>query len=47
MLSSPAATASKGQRSPPGRQRTVAKPGTTWYSRARVNLINCATSGQR
>jgi hypothetical protein len=47
MLSSPAATASKGQRSRPGRQRTVAKPGTTWYSRARVNLINSATSEQR
>ncbi len=36
MLSSPAATGSKGQRSRPGRQRTVAKPGTIWYSRART-----------
>jgi hypothetical protein len=43
MLSSPAATGSKGQRSRPGRQRTGAKPGTVWYSRARVNLINSAS----
>jgi hypothetical protein len=47
MLSSPAATGSKGQRSRPGRQRTIAKPGTIWYPRARENLINSATSEQR
>jgi hypothetical protein len=40
MLSSPAASGSKAQRSRPGRQRTIAKPGTIWYSRARARGPN-------
>jgi hypothetical protein len=44
MLSSPAATGSKGQRSRPGRQRTGAKPGTIWYSRAREPINSASLS---
>jgi hypothetical protein len=47
MLSSPDARGSKGERLVWGGSQSVAKPSTIWYSRARANPINSATSERR
>jgi hypothetical protein len=47
MLSSPDARGSKGDRFGLGGSQSVAKSSTIWYSHARANPINSATSERR